>query len=88
MNYLLGEDKKAIIGLAANLVSLFYIKDASYKLLCDDKVVLDGPCQIDRQRQLLYAQLAPADPGQYKHEFTYLIGTETFKVRYGVIVRC
>lgn len=88
MNYLLGEDKKAIIRISSELGEPFYIKDASYKLLCDDKVVLDGTCQIDRQRQLLYAQLAPADPGQYKLEFTYMIGTETFKVRYGVIVRC
>ncbi|MCH1940542.1 hypothetical protein [Holdemania massiliensis] len=88
MMYILGEDKNAIIQITSALGESFYIKDATFTLTQDGVISLSGPCQIDRQRQLLYAQLAPAAPGRYQLEFTYLIGTETFKVRYEVIVRC
>lgn len=88
MNYIVGEKKNAMIRIVSETDEPFYIKEASFKLSRDGVEVLSDPCKIDRQHQILYAYLAPADPGFYQLEFTYMIGTETFKVRYGVIVRC
>ena len=66
----------------------FYIKEAYFELSRDGVVVLSDVCKIDRQKQILYAYLAPAEPGKYQLEYTYTIGIEDIKERFGVIVRC
>lgn len=88
MNYIIGEKKYAGIRIKIVTGEPFYIKEASFELSRDGVVVLSDACKIDRQKQILYAYLAPADPGKYQLEYTYVIGIEEIKARYGVIVRC
>ena len=88
MNYVIGEKKYAGIRIKSVTGEPFYIKEASFELSRDGVVVLSDICQIDRQKQILYAYLAPTIPGSYQLEYTYVIGIEEIKARYGVIVRC
>ena len=88
MKYIIGEKKYARIRIKSITGEPFYIKEASFELSRDGVVVLRDACKIDRQKQILYAYLAPTVPGSYQLEFTYTIGIEDIKARFGVTVKC
>lgn len=88
MMYILGEDKIARIQVSSQTGDPFYIKEAWYDLKLDGTSIDSGECNIDHQKQIIYAQLAPKLPGAYQLEVTYHIGPETFKNRFGVIAKC
>lgn len=87
-SYILGEDKIVRLQILSTTDSLFVIKSANYKLTLNGEIVLEGFCSIDTTSNIISCQLAPAVPGSYQLDVTYIIGAETFIHRCGVIVTC